>query len=381
MRRASLTHLSDHELESKLNQHIRQERSETLIVLLHLAEVDRRRLHLKRGYTSLIDYCVERHKYSVSAAGRRVQAARCVRRYPEAYAMLERRELSLSVLCKIARILTPENAVELLEKVRWKSQKEADEIVALYKPRAVLYDSVKPVCVRVPTGCEASNRTSMPSNSRSGNCAAVGSSLFAGAEKPAGPAGMSGRAPASTEPKEDRIKRLLEIKFFADAGFMKKYTTARALLSNRLRGRVSFETVLEAVLDEFIDRNSPESKKKRREKRAQQAKTKTRSQSQKASAQHGDPPRSENIPARSRQVPAKVRDEVFVRDRGRCTYVTASGKRCTAKQGLHVDYVMPFARGGATESSNLRLLCAQHNMLEAERSYSPDFMTRFRRRE
>ena len=125
------------------------------------------------------------------------------------------------------------------------------------------------------------------------------------------------------------------------------------------------------MLDEFLERNSPESKQKRREKRERRQKLNA---TPKVVAQRRNG-------ARSRQVPAKVRDEVYVRDGGRCAYVGTNGKRCTERQGLHVDHIMPFARGGKAAASNLRLLCAQHNMLEAERSYGPDFMKRFRRRE
>jgi hypothetical protein len=40
--------------------------------------------------------------------------------------------------------------------------------------------------------------------------------------------------------------------------------------------------------------------------------------------------------------------------------------------------VTPFARGGPSTPSNLRLLCAQHNRLEAERIYGFDVRERIR---
>jgi 5-methylcytosine-specific restriction endonuclease McrA len=83
----------------------------------------------------------------------------------------------------------------------------------------------------------------------------------------------------------------------------------------------------------------------------------------------------------SRHVPASVRDEVFVRDGGRCTYKGPGGKRCGATFGLTLDHVTPFARGGGNTADNLRLLCANHILLEAERTYGADFMRQFRRRE
>jgi 5-methylcytosine-specific restriction endonuclease McrA len=66
-----------------------------------------------------------------------------------------------------------------------------------------------------------------------------------------------------------------------------------------------------------------------------------------------------------------VRDEVFSRDHGRCTYVGPDGRRCDATRGLQVDHVVPVAQGGGGEIGNLRLLCAQHNRLLAERLSRP----------
>ena len=84
---------------------------------------------------------------------------------------------------------------------------------------------------------------------------------------------------------------------------------------------------------------------------------------------------------RTRHIPAGVRDEVFVRDKGRCTYVAPGGKRCGATHGLTLDHVVPFARGGSNAADNLRLLCAQHNRLAAERIYGADIMKRYQRYE
>ncbi|NNE07888.1 MAG: HNH endonuclease [Gemmatimonadetes bacterium] len=71
--------------------------------------------------------------------------------------------------------------------------------------------------------------------------------------------------------------------------------------------------------------------------------------------------------ARSRHVPARVRDEVFLRDAFRCTFVAPDGTRCDATRHLQIDHVRPFALGGKHEPENLRLLCGAHNRREAER--------------
>ena len=66
--------------------------------------------------------------------------------------------------------------------------------------------------------------------------------------------------------------------------------------------------------------------------------------------------------ATSRAIPAAVKRAVWRRDRGRCSYVDrTSGRRCGSQHLLQIDHVVPYARGGAAEPNNLRLLCAAHH--------------------
>jgi 5-methylcytosine-specific restriction endonuclease McrA len=68
-----------------------------------------------------------------------------------------------------------------------------------------------------------------------------------------------------------------------------------------------------------------------------------------------------------RRIPARVRDEVILRDGQRCTYVSPDGKRCDSTRLLQIDHIVPVARGGTARLDNLRVLCAYHNRLEAEK--------------
>ena len=75
-----------------------------------------------------------------------------------------------------------------------------------------------------------------------------------------------------------------------------------------------------------------------------------------------------------RHVPADVRRQVWQRDRGQCTFTSASGHRCDARTRLEVDHIEPLARGGRTVVANLRLRCRAHNQYEAERAFGAGFM-------
>ena len=81
----------------------------------------------------------------------------------------------------------------------------------------------------------------------------------------------------------------------------------------------------------------------------------------------------------SRHIPADLRDEIFVKDHAQCIYVSPNGVRCCAHQQLEVDHIVPFAAGGKTVLSNLRLRCKQHNLLAAEQFFGREKIEHFRR--
>jgi 5-methylcytosine-specific restriction endonuclease McrA len=62
----------------------------------------------------------------------------------------------------------------------------------------------------------------------------------------------------------------------------------------------------------------------------------------------------------ARSIPAHVRREVWQRDGGRCTFQSATGRRCECRRGLELDHVKPVALGGEASTENLRLLCRTH---------------------
>jgi hypothetical protein len=96
---------SDTDILSRTRAVIAQERELTLRVLLHLNKIERRKLHLKQGYQSMFDYCTTGLGYSLSAAARRIRAARCVARFPEVYDLLQANEANVSTVAQVSRIL------------------------------------------------------------------------------------------------------------------------------------------------------------------------------------------------------------------------------------------------------------------------------------
>jgi hypothetical protein len=64
---------------------------------------------------------------------------------------------------------------------------------------------------------------------------------------------------------------------------------------------------------------------------------------------------------RRRLIPTAVKLEVWRRDGGRCSV-------CGARDELHFDHIVPFAKGGTSlTAANVQLLCARHNAQKSDR--------------
>ena len=107
----------------------------TARLLVYLAEVERRDLHLKEGCSSLFSYCVERLGMAEGAAYKRVWAARVGRQFPPVLEMIARGEIHLTGVHLLARHFTEENHVELLGRAAGKTKREIERLVAEVAPR------------------------------------------------------------------------------------------------------------------------------------------------------------------------------------------------------------------------------------------------------
>lgn len=347
----SLRTLSDQKILSRIHELTRDERSATLLVLLHLNEIARRKLHLKLGYASLFSYCTEALGYSSSAAARRIRTARCIARFPEVYALLEANEVNLTTIAMVSHLLTPGNQDELLGRIRGKSQREAKEIIAEYEPRAsVPRDRMEPVVVRVAARLDSEPRLMLPPGAASTMPASHDACGDSGSQHEKNAAGqVDGTAAVVTE-------TYTKISFAAGEVFMKKFRKIQSLAWHRLPANPSVEQVLELAMDGFLEKEDPKARRERREARKERTAT--------GASVTKDERTSEQPP---RYIAAAVRDEVFSRDAGRCAFVGLSGRRCSSTQALQMDHLVPVARGGRGTPDNLRLLCAYHNRMEAER--------------
>ena len=93
MHRTVLAGLSDDALVSSLSTLFAEGHALTARVIVHLIEVEERRLDLSAACTSMFDFCTRRLGMSEGAAFRRITAARLVKRFPTLLERIERGEL------------------------------------------------------------------------------------------------------------------------------------------------------------------------------------------------------------------------------------------------------------------------------------------------
>ncbi len=304
---ASLAHLGDDALETRLRLLVARERETTAEVVAHLAELGTRDACLRAGYGSLFVYCRDALGLSAAEACQRIEVARALRRFPVIRTMLADGSLTVATVRLLASCLTQANHRAVLESARGKRKAEVEEIVARLAPRPDAPDFVR----RLPA--------------RGG----LASSRAAPAAAPSW---------AAIEPLAPSRYRL---QVTIDGTVFEQLRLARDMLRHQVppcADAAILERALAALLRQLAR--------------------------QKFAATPSPRPPGEAAP-RSRYVPADVRRRVFLRDLGRCAFVAEGGRRCEERAFLEFHHVQPFADGGAASVENMELRCRSHNQYEA----------------
>ena len=89
------------------------------------------------------------------------------------------------------------------------------------------------------------------------------------------------------------------------------------------------------------------------------------------------------LPAASKMEPTgsvrRVR-QVLQKHEGECSYRDPkTGVKCTSRYQIQVDHIRPRALGGTDAPENLRALCRQHNLYEAEQALGRAKIAKYRR--
>jgi hypothetical protein len=147
-----LKHVSDEALDQSLLAFVKKEKEVLKDILLHIVEVDRRRLYLRMAYPSLFAYLTEHIGYAAGSAQRRIDAARLSQEVPSVIQDLEAGHLNLSQVTLLQKafrehkrrdknttdnenhlepqIALKETKVKLLTELKHKSYAESQVLVA-----------------------------------------------------------------------------------------------------------------------------------------------------------------------------------------------------------------------------------------------------------
>ena len=343
--------LSNEELIQNILRLVREERERTNQVVLHFAELDRRRLYADLGYRSLFDYATRGLKYSRMAAQRRIVAARVIKFYPASFEELESGNLSLEVMGIISEVIKPENAERIVTMCCGKTPEEARALLVEKRVCSVVRSKDRIEPLRLQAASEQEDRFNSDKDTSYSRC---GSNY------------------------ENDRESAYRVSFNASEELKGKLEEARKLIFG-LSKEGTMENVLDEVLEHYLRharaRERAERLKEKRLKRIAKAEAK-RAKAAEESKENLVKLSTELSEILKRVPSAALRGEVLERDDYRCSYVAPDGTRCECSDSLEIDHILPFAAGGRTELSNLRVLCRAHNQLHARRYFGERYIER-----
>jgi hypothetical protein len=327
------SHLTDPQLIDGLQRIAGRERVSTAALVAHIAELDRRGLHVAEGFSSLFEYCRDRLRLSEPAAYNRIEVARAAQQHPLLLERLAAGSLSLATARLLKPHLTPANHVALIDAASGLSKRAVEELIATRFPK----EDVPPLIRKMPTRAAPLLFTPLPP-------APDAAPVTVPADPPvAAPTAQRRPMPLVVPLATDRY----QIRFTASRATRDKLRQAQDLLRHAIPDGDPAQ-IVDRALTALIERL-----KKDKCALAPRPSTVVRP-----------------IKAGSRHAPAIVRRAVWTRDGGRCAFVSRSGVRCSERGLLEFHHVKPFAIGGGFTVKNIELRCRAHNAYESRVFFS-----------
>jgi hypothetical protein len=298
--------VKQHPLDEQAAEIIQRYRSEEQKLISVLQQIEAQFVFRELGYSSMFQYCIERHKLSESRAYELIYVSRKCAEVPKLKVAIETGAVSISAAKRIGSVVTEENAELWISQAATLKQKELERAVATVNPKAAVRERIKPV---------AAERSTM----------VVGISL----------------------------------------SLEKKLARVRELVAQSSAKPCDLERALEQMADLFLESKDPV----RRAERIAQRKPKAKSNQHVLSKVAA--PARKSPPAVARQtrspIPAAIRHQVMLRDRGECQGTTPQGTRCGCRQWTDIHHIRPVSLGGSHALDNLLTLCSNHHCLIHQR--------------
>ena len=316
--------LSNEDLLAAIRALIRKSGLIEAELLVHLGEIDERKLYLARSFPSMFAYCVAELGFSEDAAYNRIVVARAGRRLPALVEAVRSGRMHLAGVRLLVPYLTAENHADLLAKATGKSKRQIEELVATLSPKPPVPAAIRKLPERP----------------------ALAVSMLA-AQPPPQPRVQ--HEPAVRPLAEDTYK----IQFTASRAFRDKLKQTQDLLRHRVPNG-DMAAIFEAALDALINAVKKDRFALGRKPR----------------------PAAPSAPTGSgtRHIPDPIKRAVYERDGGRCAFTDDRGRRCVETGALEFDHLDGFARTHMHSVERIRLLCRPHNQYAAEQMYGRAFI-------
>jgi hypothetical protein len=135
--------VADDELLARLERLVKADRALSVKLLVHLGEVEARKLFLERGYSSMYSYCMTALGMSEAETYLRLLAAKTGKRFPLVLERLSDGGLHLTAVKLLAPLLTEANHVALLDRARGMSKRQLEVLVAELAPQPDVPERVR----------------------------------------------------------------------------------------------------------------------------------------------------------------------------------------------------------------------------------------------
>ena len=319
----NLCTLSNTDLHQKTLVAAGNEKSATLVLLDHLAEVDHRRLYAVMAFSSLWEYVHKGLGYSESQASERVSAMRLMVKIPEVKDELQAGRLSLTTTAKLATHArkeksTPAQTLHLLKEVSGKSAREVERVLVAESTETARPDRVKPI-----------------------------------------------------------TSEITRIMIDVDSEFLKLMERVKELRGNPAS---TPQELLKIALADFVKRHEVKEDQSKNSDSLLLAKKVLLTPPSEKDSKSGAPFKTQDSKTQqqSRYIPVKVKNLVRLRSGGRCEYVdTETQRRCECRTRLQFEHHTPFVVGGENTEANLRHYCEAHNRLAAIQYFGREKMEGF----
>ena len=370
MQRYSLDHVAAPVLRREMFALDQQVRGGTALLLAHIGSYDARKLYVPEAYPTMRAFLVGEMKLTEDRASKRIQAARTARDFPVIFEMLADGRLHLTAVVLLSPHLKPENVEELLPAAAGKS---ARQIVEYLEARAASQlASMGPALGLVSRQANDGSAAS-PQDAVAGSHAArhvisplVSEHASSGEPSSCDPASHREASPQSGAPQPEasqpgaspqpgpspHAEELFPLRLMLPRKGHDLLRRAQDLLGHTLPSGDPNRVVmraLEALVRQLEKRKFGVTDQKRQVTPRRRAKG-------------------------GRYIPVAVRNAVYARDGGRCTFVSASGHRCEARKMIEFHHIDDFARGGEATVDKIQLRCKAHNQYAAEQTYGAEFM-------